>query len=242
MADETPDAEISILLNERVYQRIKLDILQCRLEPGSEVSETQLAERYNCGKGPLRTALQRIGQDGLIKALPRRGYQVAPITLKDVHETFQMRALLEPFAAKLAAGRVDPKQLKQLDDVCHRTYSPDDVKSRLEYLEANRSFHVLVAKASGNLKLAATLGHILDEMNRILFVGLGLRDRTLEMQAEHSKLIAALVAGDGEGAERIAQEQVEASRKMVLDAIMSSEAMQNVALSATASGSKRSAG
>lgn len=217
-------------LNDKAYEQIKFDIVRCRLPPGSEVSEAQLALSYGYGKAPVRMGLLRLSQDGLVKALPRRGYRIAPVTLKDVYDVFEMRLLLEPYAARAAAGRVDAEELRVLDDVCQRDYAPTDPDSRLNYLEANRSFHVLIARASGNSRLAGSLAQLLDEMTRILFIGLGLRNRTDEMQHEHKQLVDALVAAEGAAAEQIARDQILASRKMVMDAIVSSTQFQNVPL------------
>src|SRR3546814_9020930 len=78
-------------LSDIAYETIKHDIIRCALAPGEEVTEARLALRLGLGKAPVRAALMRLSQEGLIRALPRRGYLVAPVTLRDVQDIFQFR-------------------------------------------------------------------------------------------------------------------------------------------------------
>lgn len=222
------------LLSERAYERIKHDIICCQITPGTEVSETQLCAQYKLGKAPVRMALSRLNHDGLVRAIPRRGYMVTPVTLKDIQDVFALRLLLEPHAALLAAGRVDAKRLRMLDEICRSGYQPGEPKSTTRFLEANKEFHVTIAQATGNARLAHAIAQLLDEITRLLHLGLGIRNRTQEMQHEHRALMRALVRGEGAIAEKICQEQIEAARDMVLKAILNSNALMNVALVAEA--------
>ncbi len=208
-------------LSDHAYESIKRDIIRCALVPGEEVTEAKLALRLGLGKAPVRAALARLSQEGLVRPLPRRGYLVPPVTLRDVQDIFELRMLLEPAAARMAAGRVEGERLRQLDSICRAGYVPGDRESEADFLRANRDFHVTIAEASGNARLANTMAGLLDEMERLLHLGLALRNRTEEMQHEHKALVDALIRGDGDTAARIAAEQVEAARKMVLDAILS---------------------
>jgi DNA-binding GntR family transcriptional regulator len=145
---------------------------------------------------------------------------VSPVTVRDIHEVFALRLLIEPEAARLAAGRVDAAALERLDAVCRCGYDPGDAESALAFLEANTAFHVAVAELGGNRRLARTLARLLDEAARMLVLGLSARDRTGEMRTEHGALIAALVAGDGAAAARAAAAEIAASRTMVTEALL----------------------
>lgn len=219
-------------LSDVAYERMKRDIVRCALEPGAQVTESGLASRYRLGKAPVRAALVRLGHDGLVRSLPRHGYLVAAVTLKSVHDIFELRLLLEPAAARLAAGRVDGERLRRLDALCRAGYTPDDRASTTAFLRANREFHVTIARASGNERLADALAQLLDEMERIFHIGLAARNRTQEMQHEHKALIDALIAGDGAAAEAITAEQIEAARRMVLDGLANSPRVLNVNIAA----------
>ena len=163
-----------------------------------------------------------------------RNMLVTPVTLKDIQDVFELRLLLEPPAARLAAGRVDAKRLRVLDEICRAGYQSDEPKSIARFLEANKEFHVAIAQAAGNTRLVNSIDQLLDEMTRLLHLGLGSRNRSQEMQHEHRILLRALVRGDGTTAEQICREQIEAARDMVLKAIMNSSALMNFAITADA--------
>src|SRR4051812_41585513 len=142
--------------------------MRCAIEPGAEVSESQLALRYGLGKAAIRAALMRISQEGLAVALPRRGYQIAPVTIRDVREVFQLRALLEPHAVRLAVLKIDTARLRELDALCAAGYTPGDRVSEEAFLKANREFHTHLIAGCGNERLLRLLDDIIDQMERLL--------------------------------------------------------------------------
>lgn len=227
------DVRAMPLLSDRAYERIRHDIITCAIAPGTEISEAQLGAHYKLGKAPVRMALNRLAHDGLVRAIPRRGYRVTEVTLKDIHDVFELRLMLEPAAARMAAGRVDAQRLRALDEVCRAGYQRGDARSTSRFLEANKAFHVEIARAAGNVRLAGAIEQLHDEMTRLLHLGLGLRNRSHEMQREHRSLVKALERGDGATAERICREQIEAARSMVLSAILTSSSVMNLALAAS---------
>src|SRR5262245_7128299 len=220
------------LLTDRAYERIRHDIISCAIAPGTEISETQLCAHYRLGKAPVRMALNRLAHDGLVRAMPRRGYMVTPVTVRDIHDVFELRLMLEPVAARMAAGKVDTQKLQALDETCRAGYQPGDLRSTSRFLDANKAFHVAIAQATGNVRLAGAIEQLLDEMTRLLHLGLGLRNRSQEMLQEHRALTKALTRGDGDTAERICREQIENARNMVLSAILTSRSVMNLALGA----------
>ena len=133
----------------------------------------------------------------------------------------ELRLLLEPVAARQAAGRVDQDSLRKLDAFCRAGYEPGNRESEAAFLRANRQFHVAIAQTAGNKRLAGVLAQLLEEMERLLHLGLAVRNRSGEMQHEHKSLVEALASGDADAAERTTVEQIEAARRMVMDGIMS---------------------
>ena len=218
------------LLSDRAYERIRHDIIGCVLAPGTEISEAQLCAHYKLGKAPVRMALNRLAHDGLVRAIPRRGYRVTEVTLKDIHDVFELRLMLEPDCARMAAGKMDAQRLRALDEACRAGYQPGDAKSTSRFLDANKAFHVEIARAAGNERLADAVEQLLDEMTRLLHLGLGLRNRSQELLREHRALVKSLAHGDGETAARICREQIEAARNMVLSAILTSRSVMNLPL------------
>ncbi|MSP49808.1 MAG: GntR family transcriptional regulator [Alphaproteobacteria bacterium] len=220
-------------LGDAAYATLKARIIEGRLAAGMAVSEGELALSLGLGKAPVRAALARLAQDGLVAAVARRGWRVAPVTLADVLDVFRLRRSLEPLAARLAAERgIDSGQLERLDAACRADYLPGDPASERAFLKANRAFHLAVAEASGSRRLVRVLSNLLDESERALVLGLAVRNRSHEIQHEHQALIQALSSGDADAAEKVAAEQIDDARDMVLAALMSTPSLLGAEIAA----------
>ncbi len=216
--------EAPLSLTDQAVVALRREIIACRLAPGETVSETLMAERFPLGRAAIRTALSRLAEEGLVQAMPRRGWVVRVVTLRDIHEVCDLRMLLEPESARLAAlncGREpgSAARLRELDAICARGYTPGDAESALDFLTANREFHTGVAVLAGNDRLTREIGRLLDEGTRMLVHGLSTRDRTVEMAHEHHALVEAIARNAADEAAQIMREQVAASREMVLAAL-----------------------
>lgn len=206
----------------QAYDTLRREIVSCRLLPGTRFTETELMERFALGKASCRIALQRLTQDGFVASMPRHGYRVAPVTVKDVDEIFALRTELEPLAARGAAGRVNRGQLERLEQACRRRIDVD-VGNQIDFfLEANRSFHMAIAVASGNQRLCRALSGLLDEMTRLVALGFGVQGVRPNIENDHTAMIEHLVAGDAESAAQVARRHVETFRAMTLEKVIAS--------------------
>lgn len=187
-----------------------------------EISEAQLALRYGCGKAAARAALMRLSQEGLAFALPRRGYQIAPVTIGDIQEIFQLRALLEPQAVRLAVPRADVAALREIDAVSARGYLAGDRASEEAFLRANKAFHSKLILACGNARLVAVLDDIIDQLERLFHLGLARTMRTTELRSQHEALLAAVEARDADRAAAITADHIETMHQIVIEGVMES--------------------
>jgi DNA-binding GntR family transcriptional regulator len=206
---------------DNAHEHLKRLILTSELAPGEELREIALTEATGFGRSPVREALRRLVQEGFVEVRPRQGYRVSPVTLASVRDLFEMRLLLEPAAVELAALRAPQEELEALHPLAHQTYVPGDTASYERFLEDNREFHVRIARATGNERLARSLRGLLEEMQRLFFIGLANRDSASEMVHEHHDLYDALLAREGARARELVVEQIEASRERVLKGLVS---------------------
>lgn len=207
---------------DTAYVRIRRDILSCRLAPGALITEPGLMESYDIGKSSCRIALTRLAHEGFVSSLPRKGYQVAPITVKDVEEVFTLRVQLEPLAARLAVGRVDIPRLRELEAACrarHLVPLPDQIDV---FMDANKAFHLEIARATGNERLLRTLSGLMDEMTRLVALGFNVQGTKPEIKHDHNAMIAAFEEGDGKRAELIARRHIETFQAMTLEKVYAS--------------------
>ncbi|MFS8037520.1 GntR family transcriptional regulator [Xanthobacter sp. AM11] len=210
------------LKGNQAYEMLRREIVACRILPGTRFTEAELMERLDLGKASCRIALQRLIQDGFVSSMPRHGYRVTPITVKDVEEVFALRVVLEPLAARGAAGRVNRAHLERLEQAC-RGKMPGDVGNQIDFfLEANRSFHMAIAEAAGNPRLCRMLSGLLDEMTRLVALGFGVQRVRPNIDNDHTLIIEHLVAGDADAAEKVARRHVETFREMTMEKVIAS--------------------
>jgi DNA-binding GntR family transcriptional regulator len=203
---------------DKAYAALRSDILNCVLAPGSRIVEGEIAERLDMSKTPVRKALGMLVHEGFVEVRPRHGYRVTDITLADVQEVYQLRQILEPAAAELAAANATPEQLQGL-----RALVEDRSAGTHEERAGNLlRFHEILAEASGNRRLAATMASLLDEMQRLLSIGLDVEDSVTLHAGEHRELLDALLKGNHHNAREIAERQVETGRMRMFEAILAS--------------------
>ena len=184
--------------------------------------EGQLADSMGVSKTPIREALGQLVQEGYVEVRPRQGYRVTDVTLADIHEVFAIRRMLEPAAAELAAEHATAEQLNELQELAQTRYIVGDSDTYERFIAEDRTFHVRVAEASGNGRLAAALRGLLEETQRLFFLGLDLRDTADEQVREREALVEALLRGNHHVARDVALRQVESSRKRVMQALLGS--------------------
>jgi DNA-binding GntR family transcriptional regulator len=206
-------------LADKAYQALKKDIITCSLRPGQQIVQAQLSNAYGFGATPIREALQRLAQEGFVEAIPRFGYVVSPITLRDLREIFELRLIIESAAARLAATRGSHEQLERILEDCQFSYMYGERDSYTQFLSRNIDFHRSVAVAAGNNRMVHLLTGLLQEMTRVFHLGLDLRDSADEMRDEHIALAERLLDRDPGRAEDVVRGQIESSEARVLEAL-----------------------
>ncbi|MBI4278959.1 MAG: GntR family transcriptional regulator [Armatimonadetes bacterium] len=202
-----------------LYRRIREEILNGRLRPGQMVSERELVERLGASRTPIRHALARLQEQGLLTPQARRGYVVSTVSLRDVAEILYLRMVLEGAAAELAARFVGEAELAEMARLAEVSYRPGDPASYARFVRANREFHLKVARASRNMRLANAIARLLDEMQRVIEMTVALSYRVEEMQRDHRALVDALRRHDPAQARQVAVRAMEASQQRIAQAL-----------------------
>lgn len=206
---QKPDAP-NLSLRKQVVAILRDAILTCRVEPGAVLNERELAEQLGVSKTPVREALSLLNHEGLVQILPRQAYVVTPITVRDVHECFDLRLILECAAVELAAVRITDAELAMLDEVVSGEANNEPVASTLD---RNVDFHSLIARASGNERLTVLIEKLLGEMPRLITVGY--------VTGEHAALMKALHKRDPVRAREAMREHIQHVKEKALGAAAS---------------------
>src|SRR5258705_2529234 len=181
------------------YERLRKAIVSVELAPGEPVSEAQLVEGFGFSKAAVRAALARLRAEGLVLAEPRRGHVVAPLTMRDVLEIYDLRLALEPAAAEAAAGAMDGAELKRLHELADPQFDVEDARAVERFLAANRAIHLAIVAAAGNQRAAGIIERLLDdsERARILALRAGAAGSGRRARTELHAVLDAIGEGPG---------------------------------------------
>ena len=183
---------------QSAYRRLLEDIRAGTLLPGARLRETDLADRLGISRTPVREAIRQLEADGLVTHLPRQGATIRSLDHAEVVELYEMRAVLEGTAARLAARAASEIELAELAALnAELAATPAGPQAR----EVNRQFHRSLLDAARNRFLLKSMSAL---QKTLLILGpttLADPDRAMAAVAEHAAVLAALEARDGAGAE-----------------------------------------
>jgi DNA-binding GntR family transcriptional regulator len=195
-------------LTDQVVAQITSRILSGELGPGTLLRQAQLAEQLAVSRTPLREALRVLLTDGLVIQQQNGTFTVVSPTLDDARDTYEMRGVIDAFAARMAAIRATDQQLAELEDLVIRIEASCDPFDGHRYLTAVSDYHVGLVKASGN-RAILPLENAIRMSTRVLFPRFAQRqDRLIAAALEHRQLYEAIRDRDPDEAERLAQEHV----------------------------------
>jgi len=206
-------------LVENVLDEITAAIVTGRLLPGDKLVEIEVGKQLGVSRGPVREAIRRLEQLGLVEKIPYRGAFVASLTVDDVRELHDLREPLEGLAARLVAERRDPEAVAHLEGIVAQMHNAPPGTDRAKMVTLDADFHDSLINFSGH-KLLQELWMIVGARLRT-FLALKterLYDTPEEAATIHEPLLAAITAGDPVAAERAARRHVaEAGLQHVLD-------------------------
>jgi len=193
-------------LAETAYRRIEEMIVTRELKPGVMISEKRLADDINCGRTPVREALQRLRLEGYIEVHPSRGVQVSTIDIFRQFELLEVRRPLEDLMVRLAAERATAAERAAMTQLAEALALAAIARDRPAYLIANRSIHETLAKAAHNSILANSIGGLHGLSRRFWFAYIEDEDFFEEAARLHARTLNAVAARDVESASASAKE------------------------------------
>ncbi|PWC28620.1 GntR family transcriptional regulator [Teichococcus aestuarii] len=185
----------------QAHARLKAMILDNLLPPGAQLLEGELALRLGLSRTPVREAMVRLEQEGLVAITPRHGMRVLPIAAADMREIYEVLTSLEPMAAELLARRPEPAAgLGRLEQACGAMEQALAAQDRPAWAEADEAFHLGLAELCGNRRLAGMVMQVWEQSHRARLFTLHQRPLPARSTAEHRRVLEAIAAGEPERA------------------------------------------
>lgn len=192
---------------EDAYRALRQKILQNELPPGTVMLEHEVAEMLGMSRTPVREALIRLSNDGMVEVRPRRGMRVLPISLDDMREIYEVVTALEAIAAeRLANDGVSEDGLAQLDGAVADMDRALEAGDLTAWAEGDTRFHALLASLAGNRRLIRVIDTYWAQAQRVRLTTLQLRPKPVGSNDDHRAVVAAIRARDGATAHRLHKE------------------------------------
>jgi DNA-binding GntR family transcriptional regulator len=206
-------------LHEQAIDRLRDLIVQGDLAPGERLNERLLSERLGISRTPLREAIKLLASEGLVRLLPHRGAQVAPIEARRLSEMLQVMGAMEALAGELACRHADAKAIAEIralhEDMVAR-HARGDLAG---YFRQNQAIHLKIVQASGNSVLAATYQQMNANVLRARYMANLSSERWDEAVREHERILAALEARNAPQLTKLLREHLAHKLAAVLNAL-----------------------
>ncbi len=188
-------------LREKVAELLREAIIQQKIKPGERVTELEIASRYGLSRTPIREAFRQLESEGFLKIIPRKGAIVAELDAKDIKDFYEIKAVLEGYAARVAAERISDAEISQLERLNQKM---KDYAAKIDVAgltKVHNEFHNLILDICGNQKIILVVTNLVQQFLRFRFF-VSSSSSLSKMHADHDRIIAAFKARDGVLAEK----------------------------------------
>jgi DNA-binding GntR family transcriptional regulator len=189
-------------LRNKVYKYIKAQIITGVYDPGETLLESKLADELGVSRTPIREAIHLLELEGLVETSAKKGAAVLGISGKDVRDIYAMRQLVEGLAARWAAERLTPPELKELQKIFELMEFYAQKQDVEEVAALDNKFHQVIYDASGSKILKLTLGNLHQYVQMARLESLKFHNRLPQTIEEHRTILKAFLDGDPDAAEK----------------------------------------
>ncbi|KAB3540962.1 GntR family transcriptional regulator [Alkaliphilus pronyensis] len=215
-------------LREIVFENLREAILEGKLEPGQRMMEIQLAEQLGVSRTPVREAIRKLELEGLVIMVPRKGAYVADVSIKDIMEVLEIRAVLEGLAASLAAERMTDEELDQLEMISYkfkRSYQLDDIEGMIE---KDIEFHDRIFNSARNEKLVQIAQSLREQIYRFRVTYISEYNKAKELVEEHQAILETISQRDAEKAYEVAAKHIENAGGHMMESVLKGKGHQGI--------------
>ena len=195
-------AQTSSTLREHIADALRTALVKGDLKPGQRVQEVEIALQYQTSRTPVREALRQLEAEGFVHIRPRRGAVVSPITVRDIKEFYDLKGLLESYAAERSAAYISDDEIKRMERLnteLESAYKASDIQ---QIIQVHNAFHDVFINACGNERLSALIQNLVKQYQRFR-IALSHTSSVEDSFEIHKEIIEAFKERDGEKAARL---------------------------------------
>lgn len=211
------DAHSHRPLREIVYEELKMQILTGKITPGTRMMEVELAESMGVSRTPIREAIKKLEQEGLVIIEPRKGAYASQISVKDMVDILEVRQDMEGLAAHMAAYRMTPKQMKELESISIAYNKAVEAGNMADMIKFDTEFHNLIVESCNNTILTMMINQLQELLLRFRYVYYDNISRAEKMPSEHTMIMEAIKDGRSDAARASAEMHIERIKDMVMN-------------------------
>lgn len=198
----------NLSLRSRVYRQIREDILNGRYRQGEELTESALGKSLGVSRTPVREAIRQLALEGLVENIPNKGTFVTGITTQDIIDIYTIRSKLEGLCARLAASRITPDILEQMEETVYLSDYHTQREHFEQVVELDTRFHELMYESCQSRILAHTLAEYHQYVRKARKLSLERRVRLKESNKEHQEILNAIKDRNECLAEKLATDHI----------------------------------
>ncbi|GGJ22794.1 GntR family transcriptional regulator [Deinococcus roseus] len=202
-------------INHETYLLLRRAILENQIPPGSKMVVQTLAEQYQVSATPIKEALAALHHEGLVEAIPRRGYFIPHLDAEDVREIYQLRAVVEGLAARLAALKQHKPTLKKLQKVMEQMEQAAQRSDINAYSHTDLDLHQIIWEGSGHKRLLKTAETLRGQIQKVIAASSLLPNRLHDGTAEHQRIVEAILQGHADLAEKAMRDHLEGAGELM---------------------------
>lgn len=200
--------EDGVSLGQRVFHRIREDILSGKYDKDEELKEKNIGQELGVSRTPVREALRQLELEGLVTIIPNKGAYVVGFSAEDIHDIYEIRSVLEGLCARRAALKANPDQLEALEEIMCLSDFQVQREHYDQLVELDNKFHEQLYLASGSKVLEHVLRDFHHYVERVRKITLKNPRRSAESIEEHRRIMEALRERDAKKAEQLANRHI----------------------------------
>lgn len=203
-------------LREVVFRTLRNAIIQGEFQPGERLMEVTLANKLGVSRTPVREAIRMLELEGLVVMIPRKGAEVANITVKDLKDALEVRMAIEALSVRLTCERIDEAGKEEIKQVCIAFREAINSKLVPAIVEADEAFHNTIYKLSKNPRLISIAQNLREQVYRYRVEYVKDFSYHDNLVTEHDQITNAILLGDSETAQRVMNEHIYNQEQIVI--------------------------